>query len=52
MKAYEEDRMLNDAIVKLVVEMSRVEPVLFRQGACDVIRRTVHDLLRDARKVD
>jgi hypothetical protein len=32
-KAYEEDRMLNDAIVDLVVEMSRVEQILFREGA-------------------
>jgi hypothetical protein len=51
-KAYEEDRMLNDAIVDLVVEMSRVELVLFREGAYDVIRRAVHELLRDAGKVD
>jgi hypothetical protein len=51
-KGYEEDRVLNDAIVDLVNEMSRVEPVLFREGAYAVIRRTIHDLLRDAGKVD
>jgi hypothetical protein len=32
-KAYDEDRMLNDAIGDLVVEMSQVEQVLFREGA-------------------
>ena len=52
MKAYEEDRMLNSAIVDLVVEMSRVQPILFREGAYDEIRRTLHGLLRDAGKVD
>jgi hypothetical protein len=51
-KAYEEDGILNDAIVDLVLEMSRVEPVLLREGAYAVIRRTVHDLLRDAGKVN
>lgn len=51
-KAYEEDRMLTDAIVDLVNEMSRVQPVLFKERAYDVLRRTVHDLLRDAGKVD
>ena len=50
MKAYEEDRRLKDAIVDLVIEMSRVQPVLFTEGAYDVIRQIVHELLRDAGK--
>lgn len=37
-----------DAIDDLVDEISRVEPDLVREDACEAIRKTVHDLLRDA----
>ena len=43
---------LDDAIDNLVDAMSRVEPAVFHESACDAIRRTVHEILRDAGKVD
>lgn len=47
-----EDLSLNDAIDALVAEMVRAEPDLFREDAREAIRQTVHELLRDAGKVD
>jgi hypothetical protein len=37
-----------DAIDDLVAEMSRVEPDLIHDDACEAICKTVHDLLRGA----
>jgi hypothetical protein len=37
-----------DAIDDLVAEMSRVEPKLIHDDACEAISKTVHDLLRGA----
>ena len=47
-----EDLSLNDAIDTLVAEMVRAEPDLFRQDAREAIRQTVHEVLRDAGKVN
>jgi hypothetical protein len=47
-----ENLSLNDAIDALVAEMVRAEPDLFREDAREAIRQTVHDLLRDAGKVN
>jgi hypothetical protein len=46
------DQALIKAINVLVAEMVRAEPDLVRADACEAIRRTVRDLLRDAGKVD
>jgi hypothetical protein len=46
------DQALIDAINALVAEMVRAEPDLVRADACEAIRQTVRDLLRDAGKVD
>jgi len=43
---------LNDAIDALVAEIVRAKPDLFREDAREAIRQTVHDLLRDAGKVN
>ena len=52
MEQHDENRALDDAIANLVDAMSRVEPAVFRESACDAIRRTVHELLKDAGKVN
>jgi len=49
---HDENRALDDAIDNLVDAMSRVEPTVIRENTCDVIRRTVQELLKDAGKVD
>lgn len=43
-----EDPAIMDAIDHLVAEMCRVGPDLVREDACEAIRKTVYDLLRDA----
>ena len=43
-----ENSAIIDAIDDLVAEMSRVEPDLINEDACEAISKTVHDLLRGA----
>jgi hypothetical protein len=43
-----ENLAIMDAIDNLVAEMSRVEPDLIHEDACEAISKTVHDLLRGA----
>ena len=52
MEQHDENRALDDAIDNLVDAMSRVESAVFRESAYDAIRWTVHELLKDAGKVD
>jgi hypothetical protein len=49
---HDENRALDAAIDSLVDAMSRIEQAAFRESAGDAIRRTVHELLKDAGKVD
>ena len=43
-----ENLAIMDAIDDLVAEMSRIEPKLIHDDACEAISKTVHDLLRGA----
>jgi hypothetical protein len=49
---HNDTQALDDAIDNLVDAMSRVDPAVFHESACDAIRRTVQEILRDAGKVD
>jgi hypothetical protein len=46
-----ENLAIMDAIDDLIAEMSRVEPELIHEDACEAISKTVHGLLRNAGKV-
>ena len=43
-----ENLAIMDAIDDLVAEISRVEPDLIHDDACEALCKTVHDLLRGA----
>jgi hypothetical protein len=52
LETYDEYHLLNEAIDRLVAEMTRIEPNLVCDEACEVLREVVRRLIRSAGMVN